>query len=124
MEALTIVFVAALAVEGIWEALKHPFGDAIDWLDDNTPLYWDKLGTLVLGVLVAVFAQIDLLALVGIELEIAVVGMILTGALIGRGSNFVHDLIDSIQAVKGKKEVENVVETKKLLEEEGEKNKG
>ncbi len=97
MEALLIIFVAALVVEAAWEALKHPFGALIDWLDENTPVYWDKVGSMLLGVLVCVLAGIDLLALLDVTLVYPVVGAILTGAIVGRGSNFVHDLIEKVR---------------------------
>jgi len=47
--------------------------------------------TLVLGIGIAWFAQLDLLKLAGVE--IPVVGVLLTGGLIGRGSDVVHQFI-------------------------------
>jgi hypothetical protein len=49
----------------------------------------------VLGVLLAIAYQADLLALVGLVSPVSpYVGYVVTGLVIGRGSNFLHDLAD------------------------------
>lgn len=85
MEALAQLAVAALLVESVWETLK------MVWQDGKFSI--SALGALIVGILVAVFAGLDLLAAVGINMKVAVIGQILTGIMLSRGSNFVHDLI-------------------------------
>lgn len=46
----------------------------------------------LVGVVVAYSYQVDLIALLGLAPQ-SVVGVVLTGLVIGRGANFVHDLL-------------------------------
>ncbi|ABI68436.1 hypothetical protein Swol_1126 [Syntrophomonas wolfei subsp. wolfei str. Goettingen G311] len=50
---------------------------------------------------------IDLFATVGLPINIPYLGLILTGIIISRGANFIHDLFKITEEVKVKRKVEN-----------------
>ena len=91
MELIKLLIIAA-CIEAIWQNLKMCWGDGRFSLD--------KIGTLALGVFIAVYAGLDIFAMLGIPLGINVAGAVLTGILVSRGAAVVHDLIDSISAYK------------------------
>lgn len=79
-------------MEAIWETLK------LIW--DKGKLCLDCIGSLVIGVLISILAKIDIFELQGLVLSIPFIGYILTGILISRGSNFIHDLYGKISLKK------------------------
>ena len=92
MELITLVIVAAI-VEAVWQNLK-PIWKTGE-LDIN------KLGTLFLGIFVAVYAGVDIFEIIGLPLALPFAGAVLTGVLVSRGSNVVHDLIGIIAEYEG-----------------------
>ena len=50
----------------------------------------------IFGILIAVAYKIDLLKLVNIESNIPYIGSVLTGILFSRGSNYVHDILKTL----------------------------
>ena len=86
------ILTAAFLVEAIWETLK------LIW--DKGKLCLDCIGSLVIGVLISILAKIDIFELRGLVLSIPFIGYILTGILISRGSNFIHDLYGKISLKK------------------------
>lgn len=76
------------ALEPLWLRLKVPE-------DVNPYLYL----SLILGIVLAFAFQLDLLHSVGLAPDTTVIGTILTGLFVGRGSNFAHDLISALSAV-------------------------
>lgn len=88
MQALAQLVIAALLVESVWETLK------MIW--QNGKFSINTFGALLVGVLVSVFAGLDLFTLVGIDMKAAILGQILTGIILSRGSNFIHDLISKL----------------------------
>lgn len=82
------VMVAAIIVEGIISYVKLFFVGG--------KFQWQVLVSIGLGVLVSVAYQIDLFDIVGMESTIPYVGIVLTGILISRGSNYVYELIKLI----------------------------
>lgn len=94
MEWATL-FILAIVVETVVENLKN----AIPALTRKTWLV--MLSTIVLGVLMAFVCNADVLAVLGLPERIPYVGMVLTGVLIGGGSNMIYDLM---ARVKGSKE--------------------
>lgn len=80
--------IAALIVEALWETTK------MFWQDGK--FSYDRLGALAFGELIAIGSNIDLMNAVGLPISIPYMGMILTGVIISRGSNFMHDFLDSI----------------------------
>ena len=84
-----LVLVMALLVEFIIQTAK-------EIVNEGKP-NWYMLGAAVLGGVLCVFGNLDILRLSGIELSVPYVGAALTGVACGRGSNLVHDLIEQIK---------------------------
>ena len=103
MEALQII-VLAFVVEAVWETLK------MVWQDGKVSI--DKIGALGVGLAVALVYQQDVLAMLNITGGYHTVGSILTGILISRGGNYVHDLVERLTKGKPETEVINHNETK------------
>ena len=82
----------AIIVEGIITYIKN--------FSSGEGFKWEMLAAMLIGILVAVVYNIDLFALVGLNGSIPFVGSILTGVLISRGSNYIFDLIKSLQEAK------------------------
>lgn len=83
------LIIIAILVEAIWENLKI--------LYDKSKININMIGSLILGILVCVLAQIDIFALVGITLKLPIVGYVLTGIICSRGANFVNDLFKKVK---------------------------
>ena len=92
MSIVTIITVALL-VEAIWETLK------MVWQEGKINV--NTIGALIVGIAVSILAKIDIFAMQGITLSIPLIGWILTGILMSRGANFIHDLFNKL----GDKEV-------------------
>lgn len=92
MEQVAALFVAAVLVEAvvnILESIKEKYMDWKFWLS--------TLGGVGVGVIVAVNYGVDAFVILGFEGQIPVVGGILTGIIIGRGSNYVADILSRLQ---------------------------
>ncbi len=89
MEFLTLL-IGSLVVEAVWETSK------MVW--QNGKICVDRVGALVVSLLVCFSAKLDLLTLVGLAIN-PYVGMFLTGILLSRGSNFLHELIEKISGL-------------------------
>lgn len=87
MEIFGLLVISAIA-EAVWETLK------MTWQEGKASI--DRIGALVVGIVIALTTGLDILSFVNIPAKIPVVGIILTGILISRGSNFVHDLLASL----------------------------
>lgn len=86
MEQLIIV---AFIIEALWETIKL--------VKDRKGINLDKIAVMLLGVLVAILGKLDIFLIAGVEFEgIPFLGNILTGLLLSRGSNFVHDIMGSM----------------------------
>lgn len=92
MEILTLVTIA-LVGEAVWETCK------MIWEEGKISV--DRIGAIIVSLLLAFGAQLDLFELVGMPLVIPYVGIFLTGLLISRGANFLHDLYRKVQQPKG-----------------------
>lgn len=86
------LLVLALSAEAVWETLK------MTW--QKGKLCIDKIGALSIGVILCLSTGLDIFELLGITVRWPIVGMILTGVLISRGSNFIHDFIKSIENIQ------------------------
>lgn len=89
--------VAAMIVEALWETTK------MFW--QNGKFGFDRLGAVVFGELIALGAGIDFMAAVKLPIKIPYVGMILTGILISRGANFMHDILGNMNNIHQKNKV-------------------
>ena len=86
----------AIAVEAVVNIIKQVDDKNKSWK------YWASLAFgLALGVAFAIIYDIDLFKLVGLEASVPVFGAVLTGLIIGRGSNVVQDVIDKLNAWRG-----------------------
>ena len=94
MSVITTILILAFTVEALIEYGKLIFQQKINW---------KQIVALLLGVLLAVAAQVDLYAIVGVSFIIPYVGMALTGIIFSRGANYVADFLKMIQGV-GKKQ--------------------
>lgn len=85
------ITILALLAEAIWENLK------MIW--ENNKFSVNRLGALILSIILAVATQIDLFKVLDIEI-VPVIGNIFTGILISRGANFIHDLLVKIENLR------------------------
>ena len=60
----------------------------------------DKIGALVISILICILAKIDIFPIVNLSIVVPVIGSILTGIIVSRGANFVHDLFNKISGDK------------------------
>ena len=65
-------------------------------VDEDTPQR-RKLGAIVVGIGVALLTNTNIFELLGIPIAYDVIGVVLTGVLLGRGSNYIHDLMSRLQ---------------------------
>jgi len=79
---------AAVIIEGVITYVNTFFA--------NGKFQWQMLTAIVLGVLIAIAYNLDLLALFGMVSTIPIIGCALTGILLSRGANYIFDLINSI----------------------------
>lgn len=91
MEYSQILIVAILA-EAIWENCK------MIWQKGKVSI--DMIGSLIISILVCVLASVDVFPLVGFDLSISYVGSVLTGIIVSRGANIVHELFSKIKGGK------------------------
>ncbi|KGN01519.1 hypothetical protein Z969_08205 [Clostridium novyi A str. 4570] len=85
------LIVVAIVGEAVWENLK------MIW--QKGKICVDKLGALIVSIILALDTGIDILSLAGVPTKIPWVGVILTGIVISRGANFTHDIVSAINNV-------------------------
>lgn len=93
MEAIGAVFLLAVAVEALIQVIKG-------WLPEGVTVVawvWPVVGA-VLGVILCLLANVDLLRVAGVDLKWPPVGLVFTGLLISRGASFVHDIWANVNA--------------------------
>ena len=88
MEYAQLVIIAIL-IEAIWENIK------MIW--QNGKFSIDKLGSLILSIVICILTKADIFPIVGISIAIPIIGSVLTGIIVSRGANFLHDLFNKIQ---------------------------
>lgn len=91
MEYAQLIIVAIL-IEAIWENIK------MIW--QNGKFSIDRIGSLVISILICILAKIDIFPIVNLSIMVPVIGSILTGIIVSRGANFVHDLFNKISGDK------------------------
>ena len=94
-QVLLIVFAAAVG-EGINEFFFLPWFDGLKdkpRVSETVRVQIMRVWSGLVGIAIAWELGLDIFALLGGALQHPVVGNILTGLLIGRGSNFVHELL-------------------------------
>lgn len=88
MDFAQLILVAIL-VEAIWENIKMIY--------DKQKLNINMIGSLVLGIVICLLAQIDIFPIVGLNMTVPFVGSIFTGIIVSRGANFVNDLFKKLK---------------------------
>lgn len=91
MNIMSIIIIALIG-EALWETLK------MTWQQGKVSI--DRVGALIIGLVLALGTGLDLMAMIGVPMKVPYVGMILTGLLISRGANFVHDILASINNIQ------------------------
>lgn len=86
MEIIASAFVLATFVEGL---ITYVFGGS----NDAGPRSWIKYVSLGFGVLVSVLYRVDILAAAGLVAIHPFVGYVVSGLVIGRGSNYLNDFV-------------------------------
>ena len=71
---------------------------ANDWFVKGK-LQWKQIVTVAFGVMIALVYGIDVIAMLGLESSVPFVGSVLSGILMSRGSNYLADLIKSLQTL-------------------------
>ena len=87
MEITTLIIIAIL-VEAIWENIKTIWENGLNV---------NRIGALVLAILICTLASVNIFDLLGINLAYNIIGYILTGIIVSRGANFVNDLFGRIR---------------------------
>ncbi|MDL2318184.1 hypothetical protein LJC74_03695 [Eubacteriales bacterium OttesenSCG-928-A19] len=92
MGTIAMVLMMAVIVEAIVEVVKG-------WVpaETKTPGWVWPVVSAVLGVGLCIAASVDVFALLDVSLSVPLLGAVLTGVLISRGANFVHDLWNNIK---------------------------
>jgi hypothetical protein len=86
MNSLEVLLLVAILVEAVVQAAKLIY-------TKEKGVNTDVIVALVVSVGVCAGAQVDLFKLVGIEIAIPYIGAVLTGVIVSRGSNAIHDLL-------------------------------
>jgi|SRR5690554_232666 len=79
----------AVVAESIWETIKM--------IGKDGQFNWDRIGAMIIGLLIAIGTGADLFQLLAIPFRIPYIGTVLTGLLISRGANFMHDLYKALK---------------------------
>lgn len=98
---LTQLIIIGLLVESVVETIKMAF-------EPKKVNKW-MLVSMGIGILLAFQVQADILLILGFTGTIPYLGIILTGILFSRGSNWIHDLIKKIQGYNSN-EIETINE--------------
>jgi hypothetical protein len=86
MEALIGIILLATLIEG---TISYLFGNS----EEGMSRPWLKYVSLIFGVLVSVAYNLDLPAMTGLVSPFPYVGAVVSGLIIGRGANYVNDLM-------------------------------
>lgn len=77
--------------------LAEALTETISLLVIDRKVQWGYIVALIVGQAVAWTTQLDIFKLTGVPASNGIVGIIATGLLISRGSNYLHDLIRKLQ---------------------------
>jgi hypothetical protein len=95
LQTSVIIVVVSVLAEAVWENLKQLFPET--GFIKSIWEYINKIGSLITGVLLALVTGVNIFPLLGVNVKVEVLGVILTGILLGRGSNYVHDLLSKLK---------------------------
>ena len=91
-EDVSKMAITAVLVEGIITYINEFFVSGI--------VPWQMILSLTLGIVIAVAYKFDLPKYLNFESHIPYVGSILTGILLSRGSNYLHDIFTTLNLIK------------------------
>jgi hypothetical protein len=96
-----LIIAGAFALAFLTEAFVEYFiGQVMDKFPKLSPFKWLLMYiSAVVGVGLSIFYKLDLISLI-IQQDITIVGMVLTGMAIGRGSNFLHQFVSQFFPAK------------------------
>ena len=94
MNSFLSIMVIALLAETIWENLK------MVWQKGKISI--DRIGALVVSIIVSLSTQLDIFSILNFGISVPYVGSFLTGILISRGANVIHDLLNKIEELTQK----------------------
>ncbi len=107
---IALILLAAGVGEGINEFFFIPWLDVVkDKWNETARVQIIRLWSGLVGVGIAWELQLDVFALLGADMRHGVVGQILTGLLLGRGSNWVHELIKRFVLGNEQRELEMLI---------------
>lgn len=86
------LLVVAAVLEALWETCK------MFWQQGKVSV--DRIGAVVLGVFLCVAAGVDFFSMVGVPLVVPYAGMVLSGLLVSRGANFLHDFLGTLEGLR------------------------
>lgn len=89
MKTFFVLIISTIIAEAIWELVKNLFPP----IKDEVWKYVNLAGALVAGLVVALVANLSVFDLLEFPLRWPIAGQILTGILISRGSNYIHDMV-------------------------------
>lgn len=95
MKSFFALFLIAVTIEAITTYIRT-------WFVDNH-FQWQQALTCVLGILLAFAYNLDYLKLFEVEATVPYVGIVLTGIVISRGSNYLFDFLKKISDIKNEK---------------------
>ena len=96
-EAALVFGLVALLVETIVEILKPLYVWLEQILDSReVPVEIDLIVALVIAVAFAFGANLNIFEVAGIPFEWPAVGFVVTGLLLSKGSNFIHDILSKL----------------------------
>lgn len=89
------ILVMAIVVESVVDIIKDVFV--------NKTVMWQKIVSIVLGIVVAIGFGVDLFAMFGLTSTIPYLGTVLSGLLMSRGANYINDILAKITSYKNDK---------------------
>lgn len=98
MNMIVLAIILAITVEGVVEIGKN-IGKAL--LGGSYKTAATQVVALVFSCLLCLAAGSDVYGALGVHFTIPQLGMILTGVLASRGSNYLSDLVKRLQGVSG-----------------------
>lgn len=101
MDTLWQLVVLAILCEAIVETLK------MTWQEGKLKI--DRVVALIIGVTIAATTNFNIISALGINSRFFIVGILCTGIILSRGSNFVHDLIKLLINKVSKKDSKETV---------------
>lgn len=104
MEGITLILVLAITVEALVQYGKNIVAMA---LNKEYKTFATQLAAIVLAVLVCLATGADLYSLLGVSFAVSWLGILLTGVVISRGSNYASDFIKRLQSPSPAKTIAN-----------------